>query len=118
MEDSLKMLDVFREYVDLVDASVGVRIAMDPAQYEDGWRRFVAREVKEKFGIPSAVMGNIRLPSVAEDIIASGDADFVVIGRGLLADPLGSGMPDLNWPGPDSPQSLRLPLPDSAQPYR
>ena len=87
MEDSLKMLDVFREYVDLVDASVGVRIAMDPAQYEDGWRRFVAREVKEKFGIPSAVMGNIRLPSVAEDIIASGDADFVVIGRGLLADP-------------------------------
>lgn len=87
IEDSLKMMESFVEYVDLVDASVGLRYAMDPAQMPDGWRRYVAKAVKERFNVPAAVMGNIRLPEVAEDIIASGDSDFVVIGRGLLADP-------------------------------
>lgn len=32
-------------------------------------------------------MGNIRDPKVADDIIARGDADFIGMGRGLIADP-------------------------------
>ena len=87
MEDSLRMLACFAEDVDLIEASVGGRFVMDPAQLADGWRSYVAREVKKRFSVPCAVMGNIRLPAVAEGIIASGDADLVVIGRGLLADP-------------------------------
>ena len=46
IEDSLKMMESFVEYVDLVDASVGLRYAMDPAQMPDGWRRYVAKAVK------------------------------------------------------------------------
>ena len=32
-------------------------------------------------------VGNIRDPKVAEDILAKGDADFIGMGRGLIADP-------------------------------
>ena len=42
---------------------------------------------KEKFGTPVITTGSIRHPEVAERILASGDADFVGVGRGLIADP-------------------------------
>lgn len=87
LEDSLQLLTFLREGVDLIDASVGVRYAMDAAQREDGWRTFVSRAVKDRFDLPCAVMGNIRDPRSAEDILVRGDADLVVIGRGLVADP-------------------------------
>lgn len=87
LEDSLALLELLREGVDLIDASVGVKYAMDTAQQEDGWRVFVSKAVKERFNIPCAVMGNIREPQLAEDILTRGDADLIVIGRGLVADP-------------------------------
>ena len=36
---------------------------------------------------PTVIAGNIRSPQVAEDILASGDADLIAIGRGLIAEP-------------------------------
>jgi 2,4-dienoyl-CoA reductase-like NADH-dependent reductase (Old Yellow Enzyme family) len=45
-----------------------------------------ARMVKAAVGIPVIAVGRV-LPEVGEDIIASGDADFVAMGRQLLADP-------------------------------
>ena len=47
----------------------------------------MAKAVKEKFGKPVITMGNIRSPKVANDILERGDADFIGIGRGLIADP-------------------------------
>lgn len=87
LEDSLKMLALLQDGVDLIDASVGVKFAMDTAQMPDGWRTFISRAVKEHFDLPCAVMGNIRDPQTAEDILTRGDADLIVIGRGLIADP-------------------------------
>jgi NADPH-dependent 2,4-dienoyl-CoA reductase/sulfur reductase-like enzyme len=45
-----------------------------------------ARAVKKVLGIPVLACGNIT-PENAEEILAAGDADFVGIGRGLIADP-------------------------------
>ena len=53
----------------------------------DGWRSFMAKAVKEKYNKPCITVGNIRDPQVAEDILAGGDADFIGMGRGLIADP-------------------------------
>lgn len=87
MEDSLKQLEILQEGVDIFDASVGAKYAMDVPQLPDGWRSYVSRQVKEHFSQPCAVMGNIREPEVAEAILERGDADLIIIGRGLLADP-------------------------------
>lgn len=54
---------------------------------EDGWKRYLSRAVRDKFHKPTVIAGNIRTPQVAEDILASGDADLIAIGRGLIAEP-------------------------------
>ena len=47
----------------------------------------MAKAVKDKYGKPCMTMGNIRDPKRAEEILASGDADLIGMGRGLIADP-------------------------------
>ena len=47
----------------------------------------MSKEVKKRFGKPTITTGNIRSPKVAEEILERGEADFIGIGRGLIADP-------------------------------
>ena len=54
---------------------------------KDGWRSYMPKAVREKFGKPCISMGNIRNPKVAEQILADGDADLIGMGRGLIAEP-------------------------------
>ena len=44
---------------------------------KDGWRSYMPKAVREKFGKPCISMGNIRNPKVAEQILADGDADLI-----------------------------------------
>jgi 2,4-dienoyl-CoA reductase-like NADH-dependent reductase (Old Yellow Enzyme family)/thioredoxin reductase len=46
----------------------------------------LAEAVKATVRIPVGARGRINTPELAEEILASGKADFVVIGRGLIAD--------------------------------
>lgn len=57
-----------------------------------------ARQVKEAVGIPVIAVGRV-LPDIGEELLSSGGADFVAMGRQLLADPdlvnkLRSGQPE------------------------
>lgn len=52
-----------------------------------GWNVHLAEEAKTLVKIPVITVGKIQEPTMAEDIIASGKADFVAMGRGSLADP-------------------------------
>ena len=47
----------------------------------------MAEAVKKKFGKPVITMGNIRDPKIAEEILSSGKADIIGMGRGLIAEP-------------------------------
>ncbi|WLR54769.1 FAD-dependent oxidoreductase [Mesobacillus subterraneus] len=55
--------------------------------YEEGWRVYLAEEIKKEVNIPIFAVGNIRDPQFVESILAEGRADFVAIGRGHIADP-------------------------------
>ncbi|WP_244928831.1 FAD-dependent oxidoreductase [Nocardioides sp. W7] len=57
-----------------------------PLPNEVGAYRDYARQVKAAVNIPVITVGRV-LPEVGEEIIAAGDADFVAMGRQLLADP-------------------------------
>lgn len=48
---------------------------------------WVTRKVREAVNIPVAASNRINMPSVAEDVLARGDADLVSMARPLLADP-------------------------------
>lgn len=91
LEDCLEYLEYLNNEVDIFDVSCAlnqsIQYQIDACYLEDGWRSYMAKAVKDKFGKPTIAMGNIRNPQVADDIIRRGDADMVGIGRGLIADP-------------------------------
>lgn len=91
LEDTLDYLQYFQEEVDVFDVSCGLNSSLqyqiDANYLPDGWRSYMAKTVKERYGKPCVTTGNIRNPKVANDIFEKGDADIIGMGRGLIADP-------------------------------
>jgi 2,4-dienoyl-CoA reductase-like NADH-dependent reductase (Old Yellow Enzyme family) len=69
-----------KEGLDILDISPST----PPGSYDYG---ILAREVKRQVDIPVIMVGKMHIPDLAEDRIKNGYADFVAIGRALLADP-------------------------------
>jgi 2,4-dienoyl-CoA reductase-like NADH-dependent reductase (Old Yellow Enzyme family) len=73
--------------VDLIDCSSG---AVDPRQkinLHPGYQVPFAAAVRGRAGIATGAIGLISSPDMAEQIIASGQADLVVMARAFLNDP-------------------------------
>jgi thioredoxin reductase len=62
-------------------------VSIEPMAYEQGWKIYLAEEIKKAVDVPVIAVGVIREPDFAEEILALGKADFVALGRGLIADP-------------------------------
>jgi NADPH-dependent 2,4-dienoyl-CoA reductase/sulfur reductase-like enzyme len=60
---------------------------VDPMDHPQGSKTHLAAKIKEAVGIPVIAVGVIRDPSFAERVLTEGSADFVALGRALLADP-------------------------------
>jgi len=58
-----------------------------PMSYPQGYLRPLARAMKESVNIPVILPSKIRDPLLAAQILEDGDADFIGLGRALLADP-------------------------------
>lgn len=59
-----------------------------PSQYQEpGCMVSLAEQVKQQVSIPVIAVGRLQYPQIAESVLAGNKADFVAIGRGLLADP-------------------------------
>lgn len=61
--------------------------SIESISYPEGWRVYLAEAVKKAVNIPVITGGVIRSPEYAETVLREEKADFVFIGRGLLADP-------------------------------
>jgi 2,4-dienoyl-CoA reductase-like NADH-dependent reductase (Old Yellow Enzyme family) len=73
--------------VDLIDCSSG---GNDPAQQmpvQPGYQVPFSEAIRRAAGIATGAVGLIRAPEQAEAILAQGQADLVVMGRMLMADP-------------------------------
>ncbi len=93
-EDTLAFLEQAQEHIDSVQISSGLDIGiqgnvhMATTTFEPhAPNADFARRAKEALTIPVGVVGAILTPTEAEDIIASGKADLVGLGRPLIADP-------------------------------
>jgi 2-enoate reductase len=59
-----------------------------PPQYQPpGCMVDLAEKVKKASALPILTVGRLQYPEVAEKVLGEGKADFIVIGRGLLAEP-------------------------------
>jgi 2,4-dienoyl-CoA reductase-like NADH-dependent reductase (Old Yellow Enzyme family)/thioredoxin reductase len=80
-----------RAGIDLIDVSAGIYESapwiVQPMEMARACLAPLAREIRQCVGIPVSVAGRINEAGVAEQILASGDADFVTLGRALHADP-------------------------------
>jgi 2,4-dienoyl-CoA reductase-like NADH-dependent reductase (Old Yellow Enzyme family) len=88
IEDTVALAPLLRERgVDLVDCSSG---GLSPAQripLEPGYQVRFAECVRREAGIATAAVGLITAPQQAEQIVADGRADLVLLARELLRHP-------------------------------
>ncbi len=93
VEDVQQILpDLVRAGVDIIHASIGTygspgSVGCATPEYEEGFNAWRAGKLKEVIDIPVIAVGRFSDPAVADDVIASGQADMAAFGRQLLADP-------------------------------
>jgi len=59
---------------------------MEPMSTPEGWRIPYAGRLRRAAGVPVIAVGQIRHPAMADEAIASGEADLIALGRPTLAD--------------------------------
>lgn len=76
---------------DMIDATYGFYTAMasltESQWQEEGLRVYMSEALKKEISIPVAIVGKLRTPEKMAEIIESGKADMVVVGRQLICDP-------------------------------
>ena len=60
---------------------------LEPTSFECGWRKYMAKAVKDAVSIPVLAANLIRSPEQAEQQLEEGYQDFVSLGRPTIADP-------------------------------
>jgi len=91
-DDAIAFTQIFQENgVDAVDLVTGSAVSHEwtapPYYMPAGCNVDVSEAVKKNVSIPVCVAGKINDPYLADRILIEGKADFVDIGRSLLADP-------------------------------
>lgn len=94
IDDCIRVAEMIDDKVDLINVSCGNH--EDPAMfcrthpsafYPRGVNVYLAAEVKKHVKTPVACVGSLNDPAQMEEIIATGQADVVELGRASLADP-------------------------------
>ena len=86
-DDSVRLGSLLADAgVDLVDVSSGGNAIVD-IPVEPGYQVPFARRIRAEAGIPTGAVGLITEPKQAEEIVADGSADVVLLARALLRDP-------------------------------
>lgn len=73
--------------VDLIDCSSGFAVPNEPVPFGPGFQVPFAARVRAEVGIATGAVGFISEPAQAEQIVATGQADAVLLGRQMLRDP-------------------------------
>jgi len=77
--------------IDAVHVTAGVADSAEwtgqPMGFPAGCLVPLAEKIKKAVNIPVIAVGKINNPNIAQDVISQGKADFVALGRALLADP-------------------------------
>lgn len=76
---------------DALDISAGtyesMQTVIEPLTFSEGWKVYLAEEIRNVVNIPVIAVGAIKRPVTAENILKEQRADFIALGRALLCDP-------------------------------
>lgn len=110
VEDSVELAKLLKkEGVDLIDCSSGGNAIKARVLSDEGYQVHIAEAVRSKAEIQTAAVGLITRAKHAEEIIRSGKADIVLLGREMLRNPYWAvqAAGELGQPLPVSPQYQR-----------
>ena len=110
VEDSVNLAKELKlAGVDLIDCSSGGNAAKAKIPFGPGYQVTIAESVRNGAQIPTAAVGLITEAKQADDIIQSGKADIVLLGREMLRNPYWAiqAAKELNQPLPVPSQYLR-----------
>jgi NADPH2 dehydrogenase len=103
-------LELANRGVDLIDVQTGNILPGFAGAVYPGYQTPFADRIKKVSGLPTATTGSIASIDLAEEIIGSGHADLIFMGRTLLRDPF--------WPiraAKEAGIELELPIPTYAR---
>ena len=75
------------EGIDLLDVTGGVCGYIRKGHSEPGYFRELSEALKERVKIPVLLTGGVTALSQAEELLSSGSADLIGVGRALFRDP-------------------------------
>ena len=92
LEEGCRIAHALEDLVDIIHVSAGsyqfgFSITHPSMFREHGCNVYLAAEIKKHVSVPVTAIGGLSDPAQMEEIIASGQADLVAMGRALLADP-------------------------------
>ncbi|MDF7812574.1 NADH:flavin oxidoreductase/NADH oxidase [Hymenobacter sp. YC55] len=88
IDDSIALAHQLKERgVDLIDCSTGGNVPKADIPVGPGYQVPFATRVREETGVPTGAVGMITTAAQAEEIVAKGQADLVLLARELLRDP-------------------------------
>lgn len=92
LEDGIKIAKALEKNgADAIDVSSAgydtFNYWLEPVSFDCGWRKYMAKAVKEAVSIPVLAANLIRSPMQAEQQLQEGCQDFVSLGRPQIADP-------------------------------
>jgi 2,4-dienoyl-CoA reductase-like NADH-dependent reductase (Old Yellow Enzyme family)/thioredoxin reductase len=92
LEDSLQMVSALEaEGVDYLHVSAGsyesFPMIIAPMGIGPGQLEHLAAAIKERVSIPVVSTGRYDTPGIAEGVLSAGHADFISMGRAMIADP-------------------------------
>ena len=92
LEEGIKIAKALEALgVDAIDVSSGnydtFNYWLEPVSFDLGWRKYMAKAVKEAVSIPVIAANLIRSPEQAEQQLQEGVQDFISLGRPHIADP-------------------------------
>lgn len=91
IEDTVALAQALKmRGIDLIDCSSGGMsgpATLSSAKITPGYQVPYAAQVRQEAQLPTMAVGAILEPQQAEDILASGDADLIAIGRQFMAEP-------------------------------
>jgi 2,4-dienoyl-CoA reductase-like NADH-dependent reductase (Old Yellow Enzyme family) len=105
IDDSIRLALLLKQRgVDLIDTSSGGNIAAAKIPVSPGYQVPFAAQIRKAAGLATGAVGLITTPQQAADIVATGEADLILIARASLRDPYFSLtaaaalQENINWP--------------------
>lgn len=91
IEDTIQISKVLEELgVSAIDVSAGTYesgyAVIEPQFLPEGWKKHLAKAIREQVSIPVIAVNNLKYPKTAELLLEEGVCDFASFGRAFLAD--------------------------------